>query len=238
MAMSKSDEIYEQMRTNIENGKYPFLSMLPSEHRLTAMYACSRTTVRRALSHLVSEGYVQTVHGKGVQVLYQPRKGREIPAVHADMIKKYLLGQDQTITRKLLRFEETVAGKELEKYHIPAGSPLYHLQMLCTNKNQIPVFYDRAYIRADLFPGITHADAERSVLAFYLSHCHGSIVTSRREMHIEPSTRLDQKMLDLGDYQCVASVISQTFNKEGVMIAVSHTRYHPRYVNISWNIKW
>ena len=50
----------------------PYQSLLPSENTLIEEYACSRNTVRRALAELVADGYVRTMQGRGVRVIYQP----------------------------------------------------------------------------------------------------------------------------------------------------------------------
>ena len=71
MPAAKYDAIYRSLREAIEHQEYPYQSTLPSEHQLIQMYDCSRNTVRRAIAQLGEEGYVQSVHGKGVLVLYQ-----------------------------------------------------------------------------------------------------------------------------------------------------------------------
>ena len=43
-----------------------------SENTLVKEFDCSRNTIRRAIGQLASEGYVQSIHGKGVRIIYQP----------------------------------------------------------------------------------------------------------------------------------------------------------------------
>ena len=72
MPKSKFEEIYRDLKEKVENGDFLYRELLPSENTLIGVYDCSRNTIRRALSGLVEGGYVQSVHGKGVQVIYQP----------------------------------------------------------------------------------------------------------------------------------------------------------------------
>ena len=72
MPKAKYDYIYRDLKEKIENEYYTYQEMLPSEHTLIQEYDCSRNTVRRAISELTSEGYVQPMHGKGVRNIYQP----------------------------------------------------------------------------------------------------------------------------------------------------------------------
>ena len=72
MPKAKYEGIYHSIQKRIEAQDYPYQSLLPSENTLIEEYACSRNTVRRALAELVADGYVQTMQGRGVRVIYQP----------------------------------------------------------------------------------------------------------------------------------------------------------------------
>ena len=72
MPKAKYEGIYRSIKKRIEAQDYPYQSLLPSENTLIEEYACSRNTVRRALAELVADGYVQTMQGRGVRVIYQP----------------------------------------------------------------------------------------------------------------------------------------------------------------------
>ena len=66
-------DIYRDIKANIEDGTYAYQSFLPSEAELTASFACSRSSVRRALAQLAADGYVQSQQGKGVRVIRDRR---------------------------------------------------------------------------------------------------------------------------------------------------------------------
>ena len=72
MPKAKYEGIYRSIKKRIEAQDYPYQSLLPSENTLITEYACSRNTVRRALAELVADGYVQSMQGRGVRVIYQP----------------------------------------------------------------------------------------------------------------------------------------------------------------------
>ena len=58
----------------IEDNTFAYQELLPSENTLIQTYGCSRNTLRRAVSLLVSDGYVQTMQGKGVRNIYRPNE--------------------------------------------------------------------------------------------------------------------------------------------------------------------
>ena len=72
MPKSKYEDIYRNLKQKIESNEFASQALLPSENSLIQIYDCSRNTVRRALSRLVADGYVQTIQGKGVRNIYQP----------------------------------------------------------------------------------------------------------------------------------------------------------------------
>lgn len=72
MPKSKFEQIYKDFKEKIESGDYAYQDLLPSENTMVSIYNCSRNTIRRALSELTEQGYVQPLHGKGVRIIYQP----------------------------------------------------------------------------------------------------------------------------------------------------------------------
>ena len=72
MTKSKFEEIYRDLKYHVEQGDYLYSELLPSENNLIGIYDCSRNSICRAIAGLVKDGYVQAVHGKGVQVIFQP----------------------------------------------------------------------------------------------------------------------------------------------------------------------
>lgn len=65
-------QIAAALREAMASGRYPAGSTLPTEHRLTAEYAVSRETVRRALGLLKAEGLIEAATSRGTYVLPLP----------------------------------------------------------------------------------------------------------------------------------------------------------------------
>ncbi len=72
MPQQKYDHIHQVLKRRIEKGEYPAGQLLPSENTLIGQFHCSRNTLRRAMSELVREGYVQSRQGLGVYNIYHP----------------------------------------------------------------------------------------------------------------------------------------------------------------------
>ena len=65
----KSETVKDFLLDEIRSGKYSSGACLPSDNQLTALTGMSRTTVRDAISQLVSAGYMERIQGKGTFVL-------------------------------------------------------------------------------------------------------------------------------------------------------------------------
>lgn len=48
-------------------------------------------------------------------------------------------------------------------------------------------------------------------------------------------TEIDEKYLDLGDYNCMAVVTSHTYNSDGVMFEYPQSRHRPDYFSFQDN---
>ena len=56
-----------------------------------------------------------------------------------------------------------------------------------------------------------------------------AIVTSKRKMTVERATEIDEKYLELNDYNCLAVISGQTFNSDGIMFEFTQSRHRPDY---------
>lgn len=68
----KYHALADELRRQIESGKYPLGEKLPTESAMMDMYGLSRQTVRQALSRLEIEGIIQKRRGSGSVVCERP----------------------------------------------------------------------------------------------------------------------------------------------------------------------
>ena len=65
-------QLYRALRAAILSGDFAEGEAIPSENQLRDLFGIARTTVRNAMSLLVSEGLVQQVRGRGTIVSHRP----------------------------------------------------------------------------------------------------------------------------------------------------------------------
>lgn len=227
MGSVKYDRIYQDLREKIEERVYPFQQFLPSEHQLVGIYHCSRNTVRRAIATLISEGYVQALHGKGVQVLYQPRPKSQYSLGRIESFQEASVRNGQQVRTQVVCFEElTVDAALAQQLPFPVGTELYHIQRVRT-MDGLALIIDHNYFRRDVAAGLTPEIARGSIYAYLEDQLHVNIVTTMRMVTVERVTPLDEQYLDLGDMNCVAVVSNSTFNADGVLFEYTRSRHRP-----------
>lgn len=229
MPKVKFDAIYKDLKRKIENEVYPFQSLLPSENSMVTTYECSRNTIRRAISALASEGYVQSLHGIGVRVIFQPVEQAVFTMGTIESFQESAARNHLDVTTKVICFMELTADERTaQKYGFPVGSDLYYIQRVRYVDDK-PLILDINIFLKDVVKTLTEEIATGSIYD-YLEHTVGlSIVTSKRKITVEHITEIDEKYLELSDYNCLAVVTSQTFDADGVMFEYTQSRHRPDY---------
>lgn len=223
----KYTAIYEDLKKKIEDGIYPPQSCLPTEFELVEIYSCSRNTIRRAVQELSALGYVQSIHGKGVVVIYQKSSWSDFSIGVIESLKEAALRNKAEYRTKVLVFTEFVVDERLHRrLGFEPGSEVYYLQRVRYFDN-IPVILDNNWFLKSVVPGLTEEIAADSVYNYMENVLGQSIVTARRVLTVEKASEIDRKYLDMGDYDCLAVVTSRTFNADGVMFEYTQSRHRP-----------
>lgn len=229
MPKAKYDEIYTDLREKVENGTYPYGSLLPSENTLITYYDCSRNTIRRALAGLIEDGSVQAIHGKGVRVIYQPSGRASFTVGGIETFQETARRNRFKVVTDVIQFSIITADDMLAKQSgFSVGEAVYYIQRV-RNLNGKPLILDINVFSTTLIPGLTKEIAKKSIYAYIENELGMQIVTSKRLITVEHATSLDKELLDLGDYNCLAVVSGQTFNADGVMFEYTQSRHQPDY---------
>ena len=219
--------IYDDLKKKIERGIYKPQSCLPTEYTLVEVYGCSRNTVRRAVKELSEIGYVQSVHGKGVVVIYQNAGWSDFSIGVIESLKEAAKRNNAEYHTHVLVFAEFVVDERLhERLGFAVGEEVYYLQRVRYFDN-LPVILDNNWFLKSIVPGLTEEIAADSVYAYMENVLGETIVTAKRVMTVEKATEIDRKYLDLGEYDCLAVVSSHTFNANGIMFEYTESRHRP-----------
>ncbi|MDY4968761.1 MAG: UTRA domain-containing protein [Lachnospiraceae bacterium] len=190
---------------------------------------CSRNTIRRAVSRLIEQGYVQALHGKGVRVIYQPVAQTSFTIGGIESFKESAVRNHRSYHTQVIQFTSITADERIsEKTGFPAGSEIYYIQRVRYLDDKALILDINMFLK-DCVPGLTAEIAEASIYEYIENELHMSIVTSKRRMTVERATEVDEKYLKLNDYNCLAVITSQTYNADGIMFEYTQSRHRPDY---------
>lgn len=235
MPKAKYAEIYKDLKRKIETNEYEFQEMLPSENTLVQEYNCSRNTIRRAMADLVSDGYVQTMQGKGVRVIFQSALQTSFTIGGIESFKESAMRNNQKPETKVIHFANLVVDKKIaSKTGFEIGEEVYYLQRLHYLDGKALILNHNYFLKS-VVKDLTVEIAEKSIYDYLENTLGVTIVTSHRIMTVEKMTEIDEKYLELGDYNCMAVVTSHTFNSDGVMFEYTQSRHRPDYFSFRDN---
>ncbi len=226
MPKSIYEDIFYDLKQKIESKK--FERILPSENELIKIYNCSRNTIRRAIGMLSEIGYTQSIHGKGVHIIYS---SMNLPPEFFDLSTISGLSQSGQkhgfkVENKLLSFSEMLVDEMLsKKTGLEENCEIYFFQRI-RYVNGIAKMLDISFIRKDIVPELNEKSLEGSLFQYIEDH-DISIQTVKRNVTIEKTTKQDEKVLDLDGYNCLAIISSYVYNDQGIQIEFTESRNRP-----------
>ena len=229
MPKAKYEGIYQSIKNRIEAQDYPYQSLLPSENTLTEEYACSRNTVRRALAELVADGYVQTMKGRGVRVIYRPVGKTMFTIGVIESFQETARRNRLHAVTKVTKFETVIADESFAaKSGFSVGDELWSIERVRYLDGKA-LIRDVNYFLKEFVPGLTPEIAANSIFDYIENTLGMQIITSKRLITVEHVTARDEKLLDMGTYGCVVDVVNQTFNDAGLLFEYTQSRHQPDY---------
>ena len=206
MPKAKYDYIYRDLKEKIETEYYTYQELLPSEHALITEYDCSRNTV-----------------------IFQPIEQTSFTVGGIESFKESAIRNHQQAFTKVLQFAEITADEKIEKKTgFKKGTELYYLQRLHSLDGK-PLILNHNYFLKELVKGLTPEIASHSIYDYLEGELGMTITTSKRTLTVEHVTQIDEKYIDMKDYNCMAVITSQTFNDDGVQFEFTQSRHRPDY---------
>ena len=227
MPAQKYHAIYQDLKRGIEEGLYLPETCIPTEYALVERYGCSRNTVRRAIQHLQELGYVQSIHGKGVIVIY--RKELEGQSQYSvENIFDYYRKVGKQLTYRLLELRHFTAGEEEHEKGFQHGLPLCLLRRV-RYVDDIPTSIETAFLTEKLVQGITEEIATTSINKYIKENGGEQLVSARRRVTVELASPEDLQYLDPSPCNCLAVLNLWCYSANGTLVTLAETRELPQY---------
>ena len=167
--MSKYKQVYNEIKTQINSGNLAPLQELPSENELMQSYGFSKDTIRKALSLLEIDGYIQKQQGRNSIVLEhdlsKPQMLSEIKTVNE--LNSASTHQVKTILTSLY----IVQGEEelMDIFNVNDQIDFYRIARLREIDGEA-VEHEVSYFDRRIVPFISREIAEHSIYHLSLIH--------------------------------------------------------------------
>ncbi|MBY5014885.1 GntR family transcriptional regulator [Streptococcus suis] len=224
--MSKYKKVYADIKEKIEQSIWQANQEMPTENELMEIYSYSKDTIRKALSLLEMDGYIQK------------RQGRNSIILDHNLVRKPFVSELKTVS-ELNRSANHQVQTELTNLYIVQGQPevmkelevdektdLYRVSRVRTIDGE-RLEYEISYFDRRIVPYLSKEVAESSIYQYLEEELGLEISHSRREISFRFATEEEKSLLDLADYDMVVSVTSTTYLADGRPFQYGTITYRP-----------
>ncbi|WP_062904001.1 trehalose operon repressor [Pediococcus damnosus] len=221
---NKFNAIYQDLADKINHHNYPVDSYLPSETQLSELYGTSRETIRKALSELLTNGFIQKIRGKGSIVLNLQRFNFPVSGITS--FKELNNSLHMNSTTEVLCLEDQHVP--LEKFDYQSSSPLLatYVERLRKTNNE-PIVLDHDYILKSVVPEISHKVAADSLYDYFENQLGLTISYATKKITVESPTKEEAQLLELNEHQDVVIVRSQTCLEDTTLFQFTESVHRP-----------
>ncbi|HFI0695574.1 TPA: GntR family transcriptional regulator [Streptococcus suis] len=224
--MSKYKKVYADIKEKIEQNIWQANQEMPTENELMEIYSYSKDTIRKALSLLEMDGYIQK------------RQGRNSIILDHNLVRKPYVSELKTVS-ELNRSAHHQVQTQLTNLYIVQGQPevmkelevdektdLYRVSRVRTIDGE-RLEYEISYFDRRIVPYLSKEIAEKSIYQYLESDLGLEISHSRREISFRFATEEEKSLLDLAGYDMVVSVTSTTYLADGRPFQYGTITYRP-----------
>lgn len=228
--MSKYKKVYQDIKKKIEDQVWSTGQALPTENELMEIYSYSKDTIRKALSLLEMDGYIQKKQGKSSIVIE-----------HGLMKEQYLAeiktaGELNKRSKHQIQTELTslyiVQGQDdlMSTFEVDDKVDFYRVSRVRLIDGE-HLKYEISYFDRRVVPYLSKEIAESSIYRYLEEELKLTISHSRREISFRFANEEEKQLMDLADYEMVVVVTSVTYLSNGQAFQYGTISYRPDKVS-------
>ncbi|HEL1557553.1 UTRA domain-containing protein [Streptococcus suis] len=228
--MSKYKKVYQDIKKKIEDQVWSTGQALPTENELMEIYSYSKDTIRKALSLLEMDGYIQKKQGKSSIVIE-----------HGLMKEQYLseiktAGELNKRSKHQIQTELTslyiVQGQDdlMSTFEVDDKVDFYRVSRVRTIDGE-RLEYEISYFDRRVVPYLSKEIAESSIYRYLEKELKLTISHSRREISFRFANEEEKQLMDLADFEMVVVVTSITYLSNGQAFQYGTISYRPDKVS-------
>ena len=196
--MNKYEKVYHDIKEQIKNGNLQPGDFLKKEDDLANDYNFSKLTVRKALSILESEGYIQKVKGKK-SIILEKKNLETISLTSIQTAQEINKIQNINLKTDLISLYIVQGIKDLmEKFQVSETADFYKVVRTTSLEGEI-INYSTSFFDRRIVPFLNEDIAKKSIYEYLEKELKLKISYSRREIKFRKITPEEQKYFKLKD---------------------------------------
>ncbi|MBU9719854.1 MULTISPECIES: trehalose operon repressor [Bacillaceae] len=236
---NKYIQIYKDIVDDITKATYQPQTLLPSEHELMDKYGTSRETIRKALTLLAQNGFIQKVQGKGSIVLDTPRFDFPISGLVSFKELANQLGENhKTIVEKLELLPPTEDMKGI--LQIDSSEEMVWEVQRVREIDDEKIILDKDYIKSSKVEKLSREVCASSIYEYIEGELGLTISFAKKEITVEEPTKEDRNLLDLEGFSNVVVVKNYVYLEDASIFQYTESRHRPdkfRFVDFARRTK-
>ena len=222
--MKNYEVIYQTIERGILKGIYEPDTFLPSENKLRQTYNVSRDTIRKALSLLMANGYIQKIQGKGSLVLR--REQLRFPVSGLTSYKELQNSYGYESSTDVVSLKKIIIDDRLSNITgFEAGVSCWRL-IRTRAIDQKKVILDKDLLLTSVVPELDTEIAKDSIYRYFENQLVLTIGFAEKEIIIDALTAEDRELLDLNQHDInIVSVKSRVFTNDARQFQYTESRH-------------
>lgn len=221
--MSRFQNIFLDIESDILNQKYKAGELLPSENQLAKKYNVSRETIRKALVLLLESGYIQKKQGKGSIVLDVKRFNFPISGLTS--YKELQDAQNISSETLLVKNEKVTIPGHIADFLKVSKDTEVHCIIRARKVDGEVVILDKDYLFTSVIPQMPDSEAKHSLYHYIENKLNLTIGFAQKEFIVEPATQEDRELMALRGDTHVVVTRSEVHLEDATLFQYTESRH-------------
>lgn len=224
--MKKYEIIYKDIKNEIESGKLKVGEFLIKEDDLAEKYNFSKLTVRKGLSLLETEGYIQKIKGKK-SIILEKKKLENVTLTSIQTMQEINKAQNINVKTNLISLYIVQGDQKLMKeFQVPANADFYKVVRSNTLDGEV-LNYSTTFFDRKIVPFLSEETAKKSIYEYLEKELNLKIAYSRRNISFRKITDEEQQHFKLKDINMVVVIETHAYLSNGMLFQYETIVHHP-----------
>lgn len=223
MRSNKFLTIYNEIVEKIQSGDLKPNTKLPSENELVEQYDTSRETIRKALTMLSQNGYIQKIRGKGSFVLDMTKF--DFPISGLVSFKELAQKMGKPWKTIVYEFDLIKPDDYVQKHLNVTGKDNVWKVLRAREMDGERIILDRDFFNKKYVALLTKEICEGSIYEYLELDLELKISFAKKEIFVEEPTEEDCRYLDLKNYNHVVVVKNYVYLEDASLFQFTESRH-------------